>query len=146
MTIFVDGGTGPDIVRVYLPSPSGAISPELEESSPDVIVVPVDSEGFSGITQTQHDQLFSLSHTIESSHFTEIETTGENISRVTAWESASKVRKIRETQVTYNGSGDIDFLVTDQYSGTGVLIKTLTKVLNYVGGEITSITTTASTP
>jgi len=145
MTVTVSGDSGPDIIRVYISRPAGSVYPEQQASTPDAIVVPIASDGFSGITENHHDLLHSLSHSLENDHFTEFVYSGENVTNVISWTSSSKLQKVREVAITYSQDGSVGSVVTDQYTASGLLSKTLTKTFTYVGENVSSINA-ATTP
>jgi len=97
----------------------------------------------NGITENQHEALDTIIHGIDKSSYDEIAYTGNNISAYTVWETASKLKKVREEIYTYD-LGKVTQVITKQYDGTGTLKMTVTETYSYSGSKISSITRTKS--
>jgi hypothetical protein len=97
-----------------------------------------------GITESQHETLDTLVHDIDESSYDEvIYGSGNLVSTYIVWETAAKLKKIREEQYTYSGS-KVSQSVTIQYDGTGAVKMTMTEVYTYSGNKVTSVTRTKS--
>lgn len=100
--------------------------------------------GGSGITEGQHEILDTLVHEIDETSYDEvIYGSGNRVSAYIIWETAAKLKKIREEQYTYVG-GKVSQSVTIQYDGTGVAKMTMTETYTYSGNRVTSVTRTKS--
>jgi len=100
--------------------------------------------GGSGITESQHEALDTLVHEIDESSYDEVTYgSGNRVSTYIVWETAAKLKKIREEQYTYSGN-NVSQSVTIQYDGTGAVKMTMTEVYAYSGNKVTSVTRTKS--
>lgn len=95
----------------------------------------------SGLTAGSHRPLDQLVHNIAESSFTEYLYTGNRVDSMTVWETAAKLKKIREELYTYTGN-KVTTIVTRQYDAAGVVIvgETYTEVLAYTGGRVDTST------
>lgn len=97
-----------------------------------------------GISESQHEALDTLVHEIDESSYDEvIYGSGNLVSTYIVWETAAKLKKIREEQYTYAGS-KVSQSVTIQYDGTGAVKMTVTETYTYSGSRVTSVTRTKS--
>jgi len=97
-----------------------------------------------GITEAQHELLDTLVHEIDESSYDEVTYgSGNLVSTYIVWETAAKMKKIREEQYTYAGS-KVSQSVTIQYDGTGAVKMTVTETYTYSGSRVTSVTRTKS--
>lgn len=100
--------------------------------------------GGSGITEAQHEALDTLTHDIDESSYDEVTYgSGNRVSTYIVWETAAKLKKIREEQYTYSGN-NVSQSVTIQYDGAGAVKMTMTEVYTYSGNKVTSVTRTKS--
>jgi len=100
--------------------------------------------GGSGITEAQHEALDTIVHDIDESSYDEVTYgSGNLVSTYIVWETAAKLKKIREEQYTYSGS-KVSQSVTIQYDGTGAVKMTVTETYTYSGSRVTSVTRTKS--
>jgi hypothetical protein len=99
--------------------------------------------GGSGITEGQHEVLDTLVHEIDESSYDEVIYSGNNPTSYIVWETAAKLKKIREETYSYSG-GKVSQVVTIQYDGTGAVKMTMTEVYTYSGSKVTSVTRTKS--
>lgn len=97
----------------------------------------------SGITEPQHEALDTLTHEITETSYDEVTYSGGNPTSYIVWETAAKLKKVREETYSYV-SGKVSQAVTKQYDGTGTLKATLTEDYTYAGSKVTSITRTRS--
>jgi hypothetical protein len=96
-----------------------------------------------GITEPQHEDLYTLAHDEVRTSFDESVYTGVRLSGLITWTDAGKTQKIREITWTYTGTR-VTQIVTKQYDASGVLQDTLTEDITYVGvtRRVDSITRT----
>jgi hypothetical protein len=97
----------------------------------------------SGITESQHEALDTIIHEIDETSYDEVIYIGNYASSYIVWETASKLKKIREELYTYT-SGKITKVITKQYDNAGVLKMTMTEDYTYSGNKISIITRTKS--
>lgn len=100
--------------------------------------------GGSGITESQHRELDTLTHDIDETSFDEVTYTLGKVTSYITWATSGKLLKVREEQFTYV-SGKISQVVTIHYDGTGSVHEQITEVLTYSGDAIVSITRTRNT-
>lgn len=102
------------------------------------------SSGGGGISEAEHEKLDTLVHDIDESSYDEVTYgSGNRVSTYIVWETAAKLKKIREEQYTYSGN-NVSQSVTIQYDGTGAVKMTMTEVYTYSGNKVTSVTRTQS--
>ena len=91
-----------------------------------------------GATHRAADQLV---HAIAESSFEEYTYTGNRVDAIIVWETAAKLKKIRETLFTYAGN-KVATITTKQYDAAGALItgETMTETLSYTGSQLDDIT------
>lgn len=100
--------------------------------------------GGGGITEAQHEVLDTLVHDIDETSYDEVTYgSGGRVVSYVVWETAAKLKKIREEQYTYV-SGKVSQVVTFQYDGAGVVKMTMTEAYAYSGGKVVSVTRTKS--
>jgi len=99
--------------------------------------------GGSGITEPQHEALDTLVHEIDESSYDEVVYSGNKVQTYTVWETAAKLKKIREETYSYSGN-KVSQIVTVQYDGAGAVKMTMTEVYTYSGSKVTSVTRTKS--
>lgn len=92
----------------------------------------------SGITEQEHTLLDTLTHNIAETNYAEITRSSGKITDLIIWETAAKLKKIREYNVTRT-SGRISSVVAKQYDSTGTLKNTLTSTVTRTSGRISSV-------
>jgi len=97
--------------------------------------------GGGGITESQHEVLDTLTHEVAETSFDEVTYSGGNVSAYVVWETAAKLKKVREELYTYS-SGKVSTAVTIQYDAAGVEKARTTEVYAYSGNKVTSVTRT----
>lgn len=95
----------------------------------------------TGISESQHENLDTLTHWIAETGYEENTYSGNNITNTTTWTSPAKTTKVREEQLTYSGN-KVQQIVSIQYNALGVETYRVTEVMTYSGNKITSITRT----
>jgi hypothetical protein len=91
-----------------------------------------------GITEEQHQGLKTLVHWVDENSFDEVTRTASRVTNITVWDSSSKIRKIREEQITRVG-GKVSQIVSIQYDAVGNLKETQTEVISRTAGKVSSI-------
>lgn len=91
----------------------------------------------SGISYQDHEAIDSLIHNIAETNYLEITRSSGRIADVIIWETAAKLKKIRECNITRT-SGRISSYVLKQYDLLGVLKNTLTTSITRTSGKISS--------
>lgn len=92
----------------------------------------------SGISEQEHELLDTLIHNIAETNYAEITRSSGKITDFIIWETAAKLKKIREYNVTRT-SGRISSVVAKQYDSSGALKNTLTSTITRTSGRISSI-------
>jgi hypothetical protein len=94
----------------------------------------------SGITEAQHEVLDTLVHEIAETNYLEVTRSSGQVTDVIVWETAAKLKKIRETNITY-ASGQVSVVVDKQYDSSGTIItgQTLTQTITRSSGQVASI-------
>lgn len=92
----------------------------------------------SGLSESSHQLLDTLIHNIAETNYLEITRSSGKITDVVIWETAAKLKKIREYNLT-RSSGKISSVVAKQYDSAGVLKNTLTSTITRTSGKISSI-------
>lgn len=95
--------------------------------------------GSGGITEPQHEALDTIAHEIVEGSYEEYTYSGSRVTNITVWETAAKLKKIREEQYTYSGLR-VTQAVTIQYDGAGVESYRLTETYTYSGSRVSSVT------
>lgn len=95
-----------------------------------------------GISEAQHENLDTLTHAIAETNYTEITRSSGQVSNVTVWETAAKLKKIREIAIT-RSSGQVSIVVETQYDATGAAIagQILTRTVTRSSGQVSNIAT-----
>lgn len=98
-----------------------------------------------GITQTEHENLFSLAHDVVSSSYEQ--ATYDNNYRLTqyiVWADSSVSRKVQQYDLQYTGSSNLVVALTaSQFNSTGTLSYTVLEVPTYNSrNRMTSLTRT----
>ena len=93
----------------------------------------------SGLTESTHELLNTLTHDIAESSFDEAVYIGPRLVNLTQYTDATKTTKIREYQFTYT-TGRITQAISIQYNNSGVETYRLTEVFTYNGFRVESIT------
>jgi hypothetical protein len=96
--------------------------------------------GGGGITEAQHEVIDSLVHELAETSYLEVTRSAGQVTDVIVWETAAKLKKIRETNVTRT-AGQASVVVEKQYDGAGVLKQTLTHTITRSSGQVASIAT-----
>jgi len=96
-----------------------------------------------GITEAQHESLDTLVHGIDETSYDEVLYSSGQVASYTVWETAAKLKKIREEVYSYT-SGKVSQVITKQYDVAGTLKMTMTEVYAYTGNTVTSVTRTKS--
>lgn len=96
-----------------------------------------------GISESEHEALDTLAHDLAESFYREYTYTGWRVTNVTTWETVSKLKKIREEQITYS-SGRISTQISIQYDSSGVESYRMTYTYTYTGIRISSVTAVRS--
>jgi len=99
--------------------------------------------GGSGLSESEHEALDTLVHEIDETSYDEVAYIGSNVTSYIVWETAAKLKKIREETYTYV-SGRVSTAVTKQYDAAGILKMTMTEHYTYVSGKVATITRTKS--
>lgn len=95
--------------------------------------------GGSGISETQHEQLDTLAHSIVENCYESVSYSGNKVTNSTTWSSISMTTKIREEQIAYSGNR-VAQIISIQYDGAGVEKYRITETFSYAGNAISSIT------
>lgn len=95
----------------------------------------------NGLSESEHENLDRLTHSINESSYDEIVMSGNTITDVITWTDSGKTLKIREVNLTYTGN-KVNQIVTIQYDGTGTEKERNTEVIAYSGNKPTNITRT----
>jgi len=87
------------------------------------------------VDQDEHRGLDQLVHGIAEDSYEEFTYSGSKVTNITVWTDSGKTVKIRETEITYEGSR-VDTVVTKHYDAAGVIIvgETMTEIFSYDGG------------
>lgn len=85
-----------------------------------------------------HASLDTLVHNIAENSYTELIRTDGKITNIIVWETASKLKKIKEETIIYTNN-KVSSLITKQYNSSGVLSQTYTETITRTEGKITSI-------
>jgi len=96
---------------------------------------------FTGLTENEHEALDTLVHDIAETSYDEMTYSGNRLTNQTTWETASKLKKIREQQITYSG-GRVTQIINIQYDAAGVENTRTTEVYSYSGNKVTDVTRT----
>lgn len=99
--------------------------------------------GGSGITESQHELLDTLTHDIDETSYDEVIYSGNLVQTYTVWETAAKLKKVREETYSYSGNR-VTQAVTIQYDATGATKMTMTEIYTYSGSRVTSVARTKS--
>ena len=88
---------------------------------------------------TGHRALDQLVHNVAETSYMEISRTGLQVDSVIYWETAAKLKKIREELYVYSGL-NVTTITTNMYNAAGTVAETLIESLTRnVGGNVTSI-------
>jgi hypothetical protein len=92
----------------------------------------------SGITESQHEALATLTHEVDATSYAEYTYLGAFPTSEVIWTNSSKTQKIREESYTYSGGSLVDQITTIQYDSIGVekmrVVEDVTYTLNgYIG-------------
>jgi len=96
--------------------------------------------GGGGITESEHEDLDTLTHELVEDSVTDFVYSGSRVTGTTVWTNVGRTTKIRETAFTYTGAR-LTQSVTTQYNGAGASLYTLTKDFSYTGSNVTLMTT-----
>jgi hypothetical protein len=97
-----------------------------------------DPRSGSGLSESQHEQLDTLTHEIaENAHVVVTRSSGQ-VSSVVVWTDNTLTTKIRETNIT-RSSGQVSQIEVKQYDSGGVLKNTVTQTVTRSSGQITSV-------
>lgn len=96
----------------------------------------------SGISEATHEALDTLVHRLAETSYVEITRSGGQVTAVIVWETAAKLKKVRETNIT-RLSGQVSVIVEKQYDAAGAVIsgQTLTHTITRSSGRVASIAT-----
>jgi hypothetical protein len=96
----------------------------------------------SGISEAQHEALDTLVHDVAETSYVEVTRASGQVSNVTVWETAAKLKKVREAAVT-RASGQVSVVVETQYDAAGLAIagQVLTHTVTRSSGQVASIAT-----
>lgn len=96
-----------------------------------------------GLTEAAHELLDTLAHEIVEGSYDEPIYSGNRVDAYVIWETAAKLKKIREELYTYTGNQVIQ-IVKKQYdaSGAEITAKRLTEALSYTGNKLDNVTRT----
>jgi hypothetical protein len=92
-----------------------------------------------GLSEAQHEALYTLTHRIARDSFTEVTRSSGRVVSVIVYTTPAKTQKIRETLITYS-SGRVSTVTENQYDSGGGLIATYTESISRSGGLVASIT------
>lgn len=94
-----------------------------------------------GISLATHRAADQLVHNIAEGSYDEPVYTGNRVDAIITWETAAKLKKIREEIYTYTGN-KVTTIVTKHYDAAGVLLsgEQMTETLAYTGNKLDSIT------
>jgi hypothetical protein len=97
---------------------------------------------FSPVDEEGHATLATLTHALAQNAYTEVTRVQGFLQSIVVWESAARLRKIRETIVT-RASNKVTQVVTTQYNAAGAVRETLTcAVTRGVSARISTVTST----
>lgn len=93
-----------------------------------------------GISEATHENLDTLTHRIAETSYLEVTRSSGQVTSVIVWETAAKLKKIRETTITRSG-GQVSTFVEKHYDASGALItgQTITNTVTRSGGQVASI-------
>ena len=94
--------------------------------------------GGSGITESQHEALDTLTHWINETNWQEMVRSGGKVVNAIHWTDDTKTTKIREV-VIQRTSGKVTQIDLIQYDGTGTEKQRLTGVITRDAGKVASI-------
>lgn len=95
-----------------------------------------------GISETEHEALDTLVHEIDETSYDEVTYVSGMVSSYVVWETAGKLKKIREETYTYTPSRLVSQVVTKQYDDVGAVKMTMTEDYTYVNNRASTITRT----
>jgi hypothetical protein len=98
-----------------------------------------------GLTETQHEQLYTLTHDDARDGYglvTYSSTTcsASKITNYTIWTNNLMTQKIREYQISYLSNNKVSQVITIQYNAYGIETARLQETLNYYLNKIVSVT------
>lgn len=146
--LFLQSPSGPDDEECYVTrddSGNMLLKDENADSGNEVTLSELLESAAGGITESEHRSLDQLVHDIAETSYDEIVYTAGKVTRYTTWQTASKVKRIREITVTYSGN-QVTNIKTEQFDSDGNLItgETINEVPTYSGSQITAVTRTLS--
>lgn len=92
-----------------------------------------------GISESEHEALDTLTHEVAESSYQEWTYSGARPVNSIIWETAAKLKKIREYQFTYT-AGQVTQYVEIQYDDAGVEKSRITETYTYSGGMMATAT------
>ena len=93
-----------------------------------------------GLTEAQHEALFTLTHEIVTASFDSLTYSSNNLTNYTTWIDSNMLQKIQETRVTYNGNNQPTLIVSVQYNVLGAVKNVVSESFSYSSNRISSIT------
>ena len=93
-----------------------------------------------GISEDEHEILDTLVHDIDETSYDEVTYVTGLVSSYIVWETAAKLKKIREEAYTYTPSRLVSKVVTKQYDAAGAVKMTMTEDYTYVNNRASTIT------
>lgn len=97
-----------------------------------------------GVDLLSHRSIDQLVHDIAENCYIEYTYDGIYVTTEIWWETAAKLKKIREMLYNYSVGHLVTQIVTKQYDSTGVLAETLTETFTYAANKVTSMTAVLS--
>ncbi len=95
----------------------------------------------TGLSEANHRNVDQLVHEIAEDSFEEYTYSGSKVTDIVVWETAAKLKRIRDFAFTYTGS-KVTTAVTRHYDAAGAIItgETMTETFAYSGGQVSDIT------
>lgn len=94
--------------------------------------------GGGGLTPATHEILDTLVHELAEDYYEEYTYSSGRVATAITWETAAKLKKIREEQYTYT-SGRVSQTIAIQYNAAGTEEYRLTETYTYSSGRVASV-------
>jgi len=114
----------------------------INDGGNENLQISVNLDGY--LNDIEHEILDTLTHEIVESSYDEVTYSGNKVSNYIVWETAAKLKKIREEQYSYGTGNRVSQVVTIQYDSSGSVKTTVTENYTYSGNKVQNITRTKS--
>jgi hypothetical protein len=96
---------------------------------------------YGQINEAAHEALHTLTHQIARNCYTEVTRVQGRLQSIVIWETAARLKKIRETIVTRTDN-KVTTVVINQYNSAGTLLKKITQSVTRspTTGQVTALT------